>query len=132
MLKKSLEKGSRKDKRKMNPSPLTEGKTLEGKSPHNDFASHAPTVSKGTKRDSSYKSLCPMPNIATNEEQDNQIVEFIHNMSLHDFLSEEGGLLRHQFTTFRDFMMKVYFLSIGYLWITPLYTGRHGASIPSL
>ena len=67
-LQKSLEKSTKKGKKKWTPPPEPEGKSPVAPSPTYESGSHAPTFSRGTKRDSSYEQLSQIPILTTGEE----------------------------------------------------------------
>jgi hypothetical protein len=69
-LEKSLEKSTKKDKKKMDPTQDPEGKSPIVPSPTYESGSHAPTLSRGTKRDSSYEQLSEIPILTSAEELD--------------------------------------------------------------
>jgi len=83
-LQQSLEKTTMKGKKKINRLSEPEGKTLVSPTPTNDSGSQAPTISRGTKRDSSYDQLSPIFNLG--EENDSHIDELIINASMKEVL----------------------------------------------
>jgi hypothetical protein len=79
----SLEKSNKRGKKKMNPPPDPECKSPPAPSPTHDSGSHAPTQSRGTKRDSSYEHLSQgIPIFTSVEDNDAQVGEWIKNFSL--------------------------------------------------
>ena len=57
----------------MNPLPEPEGRSLFAPSPTYKSGSHAPTFSRGIKRDSSYEQLSQIPILTSGEELEIQL-----------------------------------------------------------
>ena len=104
---KSLEKSSRNGKKKMNPPPEPEGKSPIAPSPTYESGSHAPTFSRGTKRDSSYEQLSQMPVLTSGEELEIQLDELILNSSMEDILGGDTGEFTPSYNALKEFMLKV-------------------------
>jgi hypothetical protein len=108
-LQNSQEKSTKKGKKKMDPPPEPEGKSPVPPSPTYESGSHAPTFSRGTKRDSSYEQLSQIPILTLGEELDIHIEELIFNSSLEDVLGGDTEELTHSFNELKRFMLKVMF-----------------------
>ena len=106
-LQKSLEMSTKKGKKKMNPPPEPEGKSPVAPSPTYESGSHAPTFSRGTKRDSSYEQLSEIPILTPNEEHDVRIQELILNSSLEDILGGDTDEFTPSYNELKNFMLKV-------------------------
>jgi hypothetical protein len=106
-LQKSLEKPSKKGKRKMNPPPEPEGKSPVAPSPTYESGSHAPTFSRGTKRDSSYEQLSQIPILTPGKELEIQLDELILNSSMEDILGGDSGEFTPSYNELKRFMLKV-------------------------
>jgi hypothetical protein len=104
---KSIEKSTRKGKKKMNPPVEPEGKSPVVPSPTYESGSHAPTFSRGTKRDSSYEQLSQIPILTSGKEQEIQIEELILNSSMEDVLGGDTGKFTPSYDAMKDFMLKV-------------------------
>ena len=107
-LQKSLEKTNMRGKKRMNPPPDAEGKSLVSPSPTYDYGSQAPTLSRGTKRDSSYEQLSPVFNLG--EENDSQIDELILNASMAEVLGGSSDDYTSYYKDLKSFMIKVFLL----------------------
>ena len=82
-LQNSLEKTNKRGKKKMNPLSEPEYKSPPAPSPTYVSGSNAPTQSRGTKRDFSYKQLSQGIFVVTlAEEHDGQVGEWTKNFSL--------------------------------------------------
>ena len=106
-LDKSLEKSTKKDKRKMNPPPEPEGKSPVAPSPTNECGSHVPTFSRGTKRDSSYEQLSQIPILTPEEDPDILIQELILNTSMEDVLGGDTEEFTPFYNELKSFMINV-------------------------
>ena len=104
---KSLEKSTKKGRKKMNPPPEPEGKSPVAPSPTYESGSHAPTFSRGTKRDSSYEQLSQIPILTTGEELEIQLDELILNFSMEAVLSGDTGEFTPTYNELKRFMLKV-------------------------
>jgi hypothetical protein len=104
---KSLEKSTKKGKKKMNPPPEPEGKSSVAPSPTYESGSHAPTFSRGTKRDSSYEQLSQIPILTSGEEIEIQFQELILNSSMEDVLGGDTGEFTPSYNELKSFMLKV-------------------------
>jgi hypothetical protein len=79
-----------------------------GPSPTRDSGSHAPTQSRGTKRDSSYEHLSQgIPVFTSVEENDGQVGEWIKNFSLDQVLGGDTGSLSPLYDDLKSFISKV-------------------------
>jgi hypothetical protein len=107
---KSLEKSIKKGKKKMNPLPEPEGKSLVAPSPTYESGSHAPTFSRGTKRDSSYKQLNQIPILTSGEELEIHIEEIILNASMKDVIGGDTEEFTPSYNELKRFMLKVLFV----------------------
>ena len=104
---KTLEKSIKKGKKKMNPPPEPEGKSPVAPSPTYESGSHAPTFSRGTKRDSSYEQLTQTPILTSGEELDIHIEELILNASMEDVLGGDTEEFSPSYNELKRFMLKV-------------------------
>jgi hypothetical protein len=105
---KSLEKSIKKGKKKMNPPPEPEGKSPIAPSPtYEKSGSHAPTFSRGTKRDSSYEQLNQLPILTSAEELEIHIEELIINASMEDVLGGDTEEFTPSYNKLKSFMLKV-------------------------
>ena len=84
-LQQSLEKSTKNGKRKMDP-PEPEGESAVAITPTYESGLHAPTYSRGTKRDSSYEQLSQIPILTLGEDNKFHIDELIINASMEDVL----------------------------------------------
>ena len=107
-LQKSLEKTNVRGKKKMHSHSEPEGKSLVSPTPTNDSGSQAPTLSRGTKRDSSYDLLSPVFNLG--EETESPIDELILNASMKEVLGGSSDDYTSYYKDLKSFMMKVLFL----------------------
>ena len=103
----SLEKSIKKGKKKMNPPPEPEGKSPIAPSPTYESGSHAPTFSRGTKRDSSYEQLSQIPVLTSAEELEIHIEELIINASMQDVLGGDTEVFTPSYNELKRFMLKV-------------------------
>lgn len=103
----SLEKGTKKGKQKVNPHPEPERKSPPAPSARYDSGSHAPTLSRGTKRRSSYEQLNQIPVFTLVEEHDGQVGEWIKNTTLLDVLGGDTGSLSPLSNELMIFISKV-------------------------
>ena len=103
----SLDKSTRKGKNKMNPPPEPQGKSPVAPSPTYESGSHAPTFSRGTKRDSSYEQLSQIPIMTCGEELEIHIEELILNSSLDDVLGGDTDEFTPSYNDLKTFMLKV-------------------------
>ena len=108
-LQKSLEKSTKKGKKRMNPPLEPEGKSPVAPSPTYESGSHAPTFSRGTKRDSSYEQLSQIPILTLGEELEIHIEELILNSSLEDVLGSDTEEFTPSYNELKRFMLKVMF-----------------------
>jgi hypothetical protein len=106
-LQKSLERSTKKGRKKMNPPTEPEGKSPIAPSPTYESGSHAPTFSRGTKRDSSYEQLSQIPILTTGEELEIQLDELILNCSMEDVLGGDTGEFTPAYNELKNFMLKV-------------------------
>jgi hypothetical protein len=106
-LQKSLEKSSKKGKRKMNPPPEPEGKSPVAPSLTYELGSHAPTFSRGTKRDSSSEQLSQIPILTPEKELEIQLDELILNSSMEDILGGDTGEFTPSYNELKRFMLEV-------------------------
>jgi hypothetical protein len=120
-LQKSLEKSSKKGKRKMNPPPEPEGKSPVAPSPTYESGSHAPTFSRGTKRDSSYEQLSQIPILTPGEELEIQLDELILNSSMEDILGGDTGEFTPSYNELKRLMLKVLHVVIISIWSTFIF-----------
>jgi len=105
---KTLEKSIKKGKKKMNPPPEPEGKSPIAPSPtYEQSGSHAPTFSRGTKRDSSYEQLSQLPILTSAEELEIHIEELIMNASMEDVLGGDTEEFTPSYNKLKSFMLKV-------------------------
>jgi sRNA-binding protein len=104
---KSLEKSIKKGRKKMNPPPEPEGKSPVAPSPTYESGSHAPTFSRGTKRDSSYEQLSQILILTSGEEIEIQFQELILNSSMEDVLGGDTGEFIPSYNELKSFMLKV-------------------------
>ena len=106
-LEKSLKKSTKKGKRKMNPPPELEGKSLVAPNPTYESGSHAPTFSRGTKRDSSYEQLSEIPILTSGVELKIHIQELILNASMDNVLGGDTEEFTPSYNELKSFMLKV-------------------------
>ncbi len=106
-LQKSLEKSTKKGKRKMDPPPEPEEESPIAPTPTNESGSHAPSFSRGAKRDSSYEQLSHIPILTPGEELDINIEELILNASLDDVLGGHSQDFTPSYNDLKMFMLKV-------------------------
>jgi hypothetical protein len=106
-LEKSIEKSTKKGKKKMNPPPEPERKSPVAPSPTYESGSHAPTFSRGTKRDSSYEQLSQIPILTPSEDPEIQIQELILNASMEDVLGGDTEDFTPFYNDLKSFMLKV-------------------------
>ena len=106
-LQKSLEKSTKKGKKKMNPPLEPEGKSPVAPSPTYESGSHAPTFSRGTKRDSSYEQLSQIPILTSGEELEMHLQELILNASMEDVLGGDTEEFTPSYNELKRFMLKV-------------------------
>ena len=104
---KSLEKSIKKVKKNMNPPQEPEGKSPVAPSPTYESGSHAPTFSRGTKRDSSYEQLSQIPILTSGEELDIHIQELILNTSMADVLGGDTEEFTPSYNELKSFMLRV-------------------------
>ena len=104
---KSQENSIKKGKKKMNPPPEPEGKSPVAPSPTYESGSHAPTFSRGTKRDSSYEQLSQIPILTSGEELETEIQELILNASMEDVLGGDKEEFTPSYNDLKRFMLKV-------------------------
>ena len=107
-LQRSMEKTNMRGKKKLNPPPDPQGKSLVSPSRTYDSGSQAPTLSRGTKRDSSYEQLSPVFNLG--EENDSQNDELILNASMKEVLGGSSDDYTSYYKDVKSFMIKVYLL----------------------
>jgi hypothetical protein len=107
-LQKSLEKTNMRGKKKMHPHSEPECKSLVSPTPTNDSGSQAPTLSRGTKRDSSYDQLSPVFNLE--EETESPIDELILNASMKEVLGSSSTDYTSYYKDLKSFMIKVFIL----------------------
>ena len=108
-IQKSVEKSIKKGKKKMNPPPEPDGKSPVAPSPTYESGSHAPTFSRGTKRDSSYEQLSQIPVLTSGEELEKHIEELILNASMEDILGGDTEEFTPSYKELKMFMLKVIF-----------------------
>ena len=106
-LQNSLEKSTKKGKRKMDPPQEPEGKSPIAPSPTYESGSHAPTFSRGTKRDSSYEQLSQIPILPSGEKLKIHIEELIINASMEDVLGGDTEEFTPSYNELKRFMLKV-------------------------
>ena len=103
----SLNKSTKKRKNKMNPPPEPQGKSPVAPSPTYESGSHAPTFSRGTKRDLSYEQLSQIPIMTSGEELEIHIEEFILNSSLDDVFGGDTDEFIPSYNELKTFMLNV-------------------------
>ena len=106
-LQKSLEKSTKKGKKKMDPPLEPEGKSPVAPSPTYESGSQATTLSRGTKRDSSYEQLSQIPILTSGEELEIHIEELILNTSLEEVLGGDTEEFTPSYNELKGFMLKV-------------------------
>jgi hypothetical protein len=92
----------------LNPPSDPEGKSFVSPTRTNDSGSQAPTISRGTKRDSSYDQLSPVINLG--DDNDTQIDELILNASMNEVLGGSSDDYSSFYKDLKSFMIKVFFL----------------------
>ena len=107
-IQKSLEKTSMRGKKKLNPPSEPEAKFFVSPTRTNDSGSQAPTISRGTKRDSSYDQLSPVINLG--DDNESHIDELILNASMNDVLGGSSDDYTSYYKDLKSFMIKVFFL----------------------
>ena len=75
--------------------------------PTNESGSHAPTYSRGTKRDSSYEQLSQISIPTLGENNEFQIEEIILNASMEDVLGGDTKKFTPSYIDVKTFMIKV-------------------------
>ena len=106
-LEKSNEKSTKKNKRKIITPQEPEGKSLVPQSPTYESGSHAPTFSRGTKRDSSYEQLSQIPILTPGEDLEIQIQELILNASMEEVLGGDTEEFTPSYNDLKGFMLNV-------------------------
>ena len=106
-LQKSLEKYTKKSKKNMNPPPEPEGKSLVAPNSTYESGSHAPTFSRGTKRDSFYELLSQIPILTSGEDLKIQLEELILNASMEDVLGGDTEEFTPSYNELKKFILKV-------------------------
>jgi hypothetical protein len=91
----------------MNPPPEPEGKSPVAPSPTYESSSHAPTFSRGTKRDFSYEQLSQIPILTPGKEFEIQQDELILHSSMEDILGGDTGKFTPSYNELKKFMLKV-------------------------
>ena len=91
----------------MDPLAEPEGKSPIAPSPTYESGSHAPTFSRGTKRNSSYEQLSQIPILTSEEELEIHIEELILNASLEDVLGGDTEEFTPSYNELKRFMLKV-------------------------
>ena len=91
----------------MNPPPEPEGKSPVAPSPTYESGSHAPTFSRGTKRDSSYEQLSQVLILTSGEELEMHLQELILNASMEDVLGGDTEEFTPSYNELKTFMLKV-------------------------
>ena len=104
---KALDKPSRRSKKKMHPPGEQEGKSSATPSPAFDSGSQAPTISRGTKRDSSYEQLTQIPVLTVTKDDESRNDELIINSSLEAVLRGDSDEFSPLYLDLKDFMLKV-------------------------
>ena len=107
-IQKSLEKTSMRGKKKLNPPSEPEAKIFVSPTRTIDSGSQAPTISRGTKRDSSYDQLSPVINLG--DDNESHIDELILNASMNDVLGGSSDDYTSYYKDLKSFMIKVFFL----------------------
>jgi hypothetical protein len=102
-----LDKSTKKGKNKMNPPLEPQGPSPVAASPTYESGSHAPSFSRGTKRDSSYEQLSQVPIMTSGEEVEIHIEEHILNSSLDDVLGGDTDDFTPSYNELKTFMLKV-------------------------
>ena len=92
----------------MNPPSEPEVKNFVSPTRTNDSGSQAPTISRGTKRDSSYDQLSPVINLG--DDNESHIDELILNASMNDVLGGSSDDYTSYYKDLKSFMIKVFFL----------------------
>ena len=104
---KSLKKSTKKGIKFINPLPEPEGKSPVAPSPTYEFGSHAPTFSRGTKRNFSYEFLSRIPILTSEEDLKIQLDELILNASLEDVLGGDTEEFTPSYNELKRFLLKV-------------------------
>jgi hypothetical protein len=107
-IQKSLEKTNMRGKKNLNPPSEPKIKSFFSPTRTNDSGSQAPTISRGTKRDSSYDQLSPVINLGDDNETD--VDELIINASMNDVLGGSSDDFTSYYKDLKSFMIKVLFL----------------------
>ena len=95
-------------RKKIHPPFEPEGKILVSPTPTNDSGFQAPTVSRGTKWDSSYDHLSLVFNLG--EENESHIDELILNASMRKVLGGSSDDYTSYYKDLKSFMIKGFFL----------------------
>ena len=104
---KSVEKTNIRGKNKLNPPSEPEAKIFVSTTRTIDSGSQAPTISRGTKRDSSYDQLSPVINLG--DDNESHIDELILNASMNDVLGGSSNDYTSYYKDLKSFMIKVFF-----------------------